>query len=529
LLDHSVIAGDVGRFGAFCFGPSTYFRTVSYKLGNAAVWALSQMVGEPRAAAELFGLRQMAKQHAARKTIDAGLVALAEKSGTTIEEMEDHSLPSFELDSRSRRTFHFGDTRGDLSVEVLGITQQWSNSTGKPVKSPPAEVREEFADDLADYRQLAKDIEAARKTQVLRLEQAWVEERSWSFSAWQTQFREHPLRRPMVGALIWLIDDKAVMLEADALVDVSGTACVFGPDSPVSLWHPLNSDPRDVLAWRVRILERGVTQPIKQAHREIYVLTDAERATRTYSNRFAAHILSQYQLRALCDARAWRFKLMGEWDGHNVPTRMLRKLRMTVEYRVDMPEGVATSFAHVALSLTSDQVRFLDAENQPVELERIPPIVFSEVLRDVDLFVAVTSVANDPNWTDGGPDGQNRAYWQEMAGAELGQSAATRRELISWISPKLSIADKLEITDKCLVVQGKLQKYAIHFGSSNVQILPSNRNLCIVPAGAPREARDIKLPFEGDTLFSTILSKAFLLVDESRIKDKSILRQLGTD
>jgi hypothetical protein len=101
-----------------------------------------------------------------------------------------------------------------------------------------------------------------------------------------------------------------------------------------------------------------------------------------------------------------------------------------------------------------------------------------------------------------------------------------RRELAEWLVPKLSIADKLEITDKFLIVQGKRQKYAIHFGSSNIQILPGNRYLCIVPDRAPKEARDIKLPFEGDSLFSTILAKAFLLVDESKIKDESILRQL---
>lgn len=45
------------------------------------------------------------------------------------------------------------------------------------------------------------------------------------------------------------------------------------------------------------------------AHREIYVLTDAERTTRVYSNRFAAHIVRQHQFNALCAARGWKNQL----------------------------------------------------------------------------------------------------------------------------------------------------------------------------------------------------------------------------
>ena len=98
--------------------------------------------------------------------------------------------------------------------------------------------------------------------------------------------------------------------------------------------------------------------------------------------------------------------------------------------------------------------------------------------------------------------------------------------MIAALAPRLLIRDKLEITDKFLVVQGRRQKYAIHFGSGNIQILPGNRYLCIVPDGAPKEATGLKLPFTGDGLLSIILAKAFLLVDESKIKDLTILSQL---
>ena len=49
--------------------------------------------------------------------------------------------------------------------------------------------------------------------------------------------------------------------------------------------------------------EIEITQPMKQAYREIYVVTDAELATRSYSNRMAAHILKQHQFSALAGGR----------------------------------------------------------------------------------------------------------------------------------------------------------------------------------------------------------------------------------
>ena len=39
-----------------------------------------------------------------------------------------------------------------------------------------------------------------------------------------------------------------------------------------------------MLAWRNALIDRGITQPFKQAHREVYILTDAELDKIFYSN-----------------------------------------------------------------------------------------------------------------------------------------------------------------------------------------------------------------------------------------------------
>ena len=61
------------------------------------------------------------------------------------------------------------------------------------------------------------------------------------------------------------------------------------------------------------------------------------------------------------------------------------------------------------------------APAEPVPLDQVPPLALSEVMRDVDLFVGVASVGNDPAWADGGPEGRFRDYWRDYAFGDLGR------------------------------------------------------------------------------------------------------------
>ena len=58
-------------------------------------------------------------------------------------------------------------------------------------------------------------------------------------------------------------------------------------------------------------------------------------------------------------------------------------------------------------------------------------------------------------------------------------------------------------------------------------IMPSNKYLCIVKAPPHRNMDKVYLPFSGDNLLTIILSKAFMLVNDDKIKDRTILNQLS--
>ena len=101
--------------------------------------------------------------------------------------------------------------------------------------------------------------------------------------------------------------------------------------------------------------------------------------------------------------------------------------------------------------------------------------------------------------------------------------------------PRWKIRDRVSFTDRFLVVRGELRTYKVHLGSGNILMGPKDQYLCIVPArgaaaGGPRSAAadgPLFLPFEGDAVLSVILSKAFMLADDKRIADPTILSQIG--
>jgi hypothetical protein len=167
--------------------------------------------------------------------------------------------------------------------------------------------------------------------------------------------------------------------------------------------------------------------------------------------------------------------------------------------------------------------------SDPIPLAEVDPLVFSEVMRDTDLFVGVASVGNDPTWLDGGRNEQQRDYWGSYSFGDLNASAQTRKAILERLVPKLKIAGACSFEEKFLIVQGHRHRYKIHLGSGNILIMPQDKYLCIVPAqGQLDKAGDkILLPFEGDRTLSLILSKAFLLSADEKIRDPTILRQLA--
>ncbi len=543
-VESPALARAVGDLGEACFRKIPNVGPVSVRAGNACIGALGRMPGAD-AAGQLGRLRMRVKYAAAQRLIAKALAEAARRAGVPAADLEEMAVPTYGLEGDGVLRESFGDAMAEVRVAgTAEVALTWTRAGGRTQKSVPAEVKAGHAEALRALQKTVKDIVRMLPAQRDRIERLYLAPRAWDLATWRARYLDHSLLATLCRRLVWSFRDGdrtgQGIWQDGRLVDAGDHPLDWlRSETQVSLWHPLGSDVATVLAWRRWLERHEVTQPFKQAHREVYVLTDAERQTATYSNRFAAHVLRQHQFAALCRERGWRYTLQGQWDSANTPALELPGGALRAEFWVEMPAGEApTSQLAVYLQVTTDQVRFVTREGAAVRLAEVPPLVFSEVMRDVDLFVGVAGIGSDPTWQDQGQRPGYGEYWQRMAFGDLSASAQTRREILTTLLPKLKIADRCALEDRFLVVRGDLRTYKIHLGSGNILMEPGSRYLCIVPARgqaaspggqvSPGRAPQVVLPFEGDTTFSIILSKAFLLAADTRITDPTIVRQIRT-
>ena len=534
------------------FSQYTERGTYSTKLGNAGIWALGQMPGGI-GVGPLAKLRMRLRDRGALKLI-AAIESAAKSSGMTVDELEDLAVPMGGLDADETRFEKIGEdgsARLTLDPSTGRTKLEWFGADGKPRKAVPAGVKREFGAEVKVLKAAEEEVASALSAQAARFDNALLDERVWPLAVWRERYSSHPALGNLARRLIWTVGGVAALTVGDEFVEVSGRRIEgLAGDAEVRLWHPINAAPEEVLRWREALEARGLVQPFKQAHREVYLLTDAERATRVYSNRFAAHILKQHQFNSLCVLRGWKntLRLMVD-DSYPPATRLLPQHGLRAEFWIEgigNDYGTDTNDAGTYLRVATDQVRFYrefaetnyahaggggyaggrrNGPAEPIPLDEVPPLALSEVMRDVDLFVGVASVGNDPAWADGGPEGRFRDYWQDYAFGDLGETAKTRADVLARLLPRLKIASRCRLDGKFLRVQGELRAYKIHLGSGNILMEPNDQYLCIVP-GRSDETGDLFLPFEGDRMLAIILSKAFLLVDDTAIQDRTILSQI---
>jgi hypothetical protein len=453
---------------------------------------------------------------------------LARRLGVSEDDAAELFVPDHGFSADGRRELTVEGYTAALTIDGSHVRTAYRNADGREVRTLPAAVKARHRAELSALATAGKEAQKTLIAQRDRIDALPLSGRSWTVE----QFAARYLRPALVGALahrlIWSVDGQPALFVDGRWTDVAGQPVPAAEDAPIKLWHPITAPPDEVPRWRRRLEDLCMTQPFKQAHRELYVLTDAERTTHTYSNRFAAHVLRQAQFRVLATGRQWTAPYLGGWDAGD---RGRCERRLPGEWRAEFwVTGTADQFLHSGgyAYLTTDQVRFYGGDDrQPLPLDQVPPLVFSEIMRDVDLFVGVASVGNDPTWQDGGPGGRYRTYWHDYSFGELtSETAKTRRDVIARLLPRLTkINDRCAIEDRFLVVCGSLRTYKIHLGSGNILMEPNDQYLCIVPDRSTF-TDGVFLPFEGDATLAVILSKAFLLADDAKIKDPTITRQI---
>lgn len=506
-------------------------------VANACLYVLANSKGMD-GLGHLSRLKLRIKQSSTQNLIEKYLQDAAVKQGVTIHEIEDMAVDDFGLDA-GKRTFTFEDYTA--VVEIIGVGKSslsWFKPDGNEQKTMPAFVKEKLEPKLKKLKDSVKQIELTTSAQRDRLGRMLISNRPISGDKFESFYFNHGLMRFLVKKIIWTYTEGSkqqdVFFLQDHWVNAEGATVQvqMTANESFTLWHPVFHSIETVQQWRSFMMQYHIVQPLKQAFREVYFLTDAEVNTRVYSNRMAAHILKQHQFNMLAKTRGWKYSLMGAYDNgieHDKASIDLKEYQLRAEFWIsEVNADDAFNDTGIWNFVATDQIRFIDtASNQPKELFEIPAIVFSEVFRDVDLFVGVASVGNDPNWRDNGGLPQYHDYWQSYSFGDLTEIAKTRKGILEGLLPRLKIAKVARVQDKFLVVKGKFRTYKIHIGSTNILMEPNDQYLCIVPDRSQKDVTgNVFLPFEGDNGLSVILSKAMLLAEDDQITDSTILTQI---
>lgn len=241
------------------------------------------------------------------------------------------------------------------------------------------------------------DSAVSNRDSVLRkIESLFLARQRLTYAAWRAGYAEDAELASITGSLIWSFEGAGAPcggMPSDGGLRGLQDREIEAPsgEAGIVLWHPVTASAEEVLAWRHRLQALGISQPFRQAHRESYALTETDRRTGSYSKRFAAHTLDQERFAMLCRQRGWSYELQGMAGGFNVPTLALEAWGLTAEFWI-APLATAGPAAADLPHLTTDQVCFRDLDGERLPLASVPEVVFSEVLRDVDLFVAGAGV-----------------------------------------------------------------------------------------------------------------------------------------
>ncbi len=526
-----------------CFARDPGQGIANVRLGNAAARALA-MLPDGKGLRALSRLRRRTVFAALLQSIDRILAEVAKAQGISPDSLAEMTAPDHGVLRRSL-DLPVGPGKAVIAATGQEVSLTWHDATGATTGTAPKSLREADAAAVKATQALLKEIGEDLTLQKVRIEGLMRRACNRDHDMWRASYADHGTVGLPARRLLWRAETadapRVVLPVATGAEDATG-ASVDLAGARLSLWHPLDSTGAERADWRKRLADLGIAQPFRQVWRETYALTPAEAETRTYSNRFAGHVLRQHQMMALATAQGWSVRhLVGYDTANDMPAHLrLPDFGLQVEFRMQ-PAGAdcPVSDGGAYRLVVTDRILFHRlypaarfGRGTAVGREEVPPHLLSEILCDADLFTSVASIGLDPGWQDAGPDApppgawrqQADAYWNWAQGAELSATAETCRLMLAALLPGMDLGRVATLEDRYLVVTGRRGRYRIHLGSVAVHAISRDRHLCIVRDRNNAPAPGLRL--DGDEILSIILSKAMLLARDDRITDPAILKQM---
>ena len=436
------------------------------------------------------------RQESEKNAVEIGLDNLSRNAG-----YEDSIRFSWAMEAKAtqqimeKSTLVIDDTQLQLVVDEEGKADIIVTKGDKTLKSIP------------DKYKKSKEVEALKEGKTyltkqysrtrLSLEQAMLSQTLFTVAELH-RIMEHPVVKAMLSKLVLFNPENqdSGFWQDGKLLSAEGILTPLKADDKLLIAHP--SHLFYAVQWDLYqkyLFDKELKQPFKQVFRELYVPTKDELETSNRSERYQGHQVQPQKTVALLRSRGW-----------------------TVNYeeglqRVYHKEGFrATIYAAADWYTPSDVeaptleyvVFYSLKDGKEVPMKEINPVIFSEVMRDVDLVVSVAHV--------GGVD-------PEASHSTMQMRAALARE-----SARLFKLTNVEVKERHILVKGKLGEYSIHLGSGMVS--QGGLQLSILAVQSQHRGR-VFLPFvDDDPKSAEIISKMRLFAEDDKIKDPTILSQI---
>ncbi|HLJ82914.1 MAG TPA: DUF4132 domain-containing protein [Candidatus Eremiobacteraceae bacterium] len=464
---------------------------------SAAIHAMGSAPSE-RILIRLQELRARVTHKNLAKRIESAFEAVARNQGISADELADRLVPTHGLDEGGLKMWAIGD----WSISLLladdgGVRTVFRNSTGKVVRSLPRALARANGDAVLEVRTERKRLASTVSLQRARFERAMVDRRTWSAESWRRNVMRHPVLANLARRLVWKIDHGATTVgtglpdSEETVAAVDGVSLKVGADNALTLVHPVELSYDVQSDWQHRIVHLKVVQPFKQIFRETYYPTSAERDESSLI-RYRGHIVPLQVLRALTSARGWSGGLgLAGFDGSGLGSRRFAAFGAEASLSHDGPTDEASGRLEILEfhRLVSHEVKTVTGRLGPkMRLGDVPPVVFSEAVRDIDLVASVGSV---------GVGELGITSLTEPLATAFG---ITRAPAIAALMPSLGLKDRVDIAGCYAIVDGR---FRIHLGTGVIAHGPSGQAVKIKLGN--RIARDIRLPFEDRDDAITIL------------------------
>lgn len=406
------------------------------------------------------------------------------------------------------------ETEIRIFVDEDGKSSLECRKNGKALKSVPAKFKKDAV--VIEYQDVNKKFKEQYSRTKQMMEQA-MEDRT-AFEAWELlSLQTNPVVRPIVEPLVVMTAD--VSAEADGapgtqvpvevsdsarlgfltesgLMDWSGTITEIDPNEKLFIAHPFDMY-RDGHwhEYQKLLFKRQLKQPFKQVFRELYVKL-ADELDKEHSLMFAGNQIQPQKTVAALKSRRWvadyEDGLQKVYYKENIVARIYAMADWFSPSDIEAP--------------TLEYVVFTDRKTfETITVKDVPDIIYSEVMRDVDLAVSVAHA--------GGVD------------PETSHSTVEMRRAIVECNLELFKIKNVTLKDKHAFIEGKRGSYTVHLGSGVVHQVGGSM-LYVIPVHSQQRGR-IFLPFiDEDPKTAEIMSKILLFADDGKIKDPKILEQI---